>query len=135
MGHPGPLKSSQSKLVRPASDVVEGIIMGKLAIWAQLESKPGKEKETPRAEGGASTAYSHLEVVTWYQKSSFREMPSSGPRGIPAPEPRVRRTIGFGDLAHRRNAEQGDLQDHLGKVPELIYRVREICSYSGRDRG
>jgi len=31
--------------MRRASDGLEEIIMGKLAIWAQLEAKPGKEKE------------------------------------------------------------------------------------------
>jgi quinol monooxygenase YgiN len=67
MGHPGPLKSSQSKLVRPASDVVEGIIMGKLAIWAQLESKPGKEKEVEEfLKSAQPLAEREPGTVTWY---------------------------------------------------------------------
>src|SRR6202051_1331985 len=55
------------KFVLGASDVSGGYFMSRLAIWAQLEAKPGKEKEVeeflksaqPLAEREAGT-------VTWY---------------------------------------------------------------------
>jgi len=58
-----------------------------------------------------------------------------GPQGYSSPGATSSPHDWFRRSGAQKKCRKGDLQDHLGKVPELIYRVREICSYSGRDRG
>jgi quinol monooxygenase YgiN len=50
-----------------ASDAHGGIIMSKLAIWAQLEAKPGKEKELEQfLKSAQPLAEREPGTVTWY---------------------------------------------------------------------
>jgi quinol monooxygenase YgiN len=61
------VESLQSKPVPTASDGLEEIIMGKLAIWAQLEAKPGKEKEVEEfLKSAQPLAEREPGTVTWY---------------------------------------------------------------------
>jgi quinol monooxygenase YgiN len=53
--------------VTRASEGLEEIIMGKLAIWAQLESKPGKEKEVEEfLKSAQPLAEREPGTITWY---------------------------------------------------------------------
>jgi quinol monooxygenase YgiN len=74
MGRPVPfhesrilVESIQSKPGLNASDGLEEIIMGKLAIWAQLEAKAGKEKELEEfLKSAQPLAEREPGTVTWY---------------------------------------------------------------------
>ncbi len=65
MGHPRVFV--WTKVQCAASDGQEEVIMGKLAIWAQLESKPGKEKEVEEfLKSAQSLAEREPGTVSWY---------------------------------------------------------------------
>jgi quinol monooxygenase YgiN len=69
MGHPAHSRATifATNPVRLASDGLEELIMGKLAIWAQLESKPGKEKELEEfLKSAQPLAEREPGTITWY---------------------------------------------------------------------
>src|SRR3954464_4964848 len=58
---------SGTKYASGASDGRGGIIMSKLAIWAQLEAKPGKENELEQfLKSAQPLAEREPGTVTWY---------------------------------------------------------------------
>jgi quinol monooxygenase YgiN len=58
---------SGTKVASGASDGHGGIIMSKLAIWAQLEAKPGKEKELEEfLKSAEPLAEREPGTLTWY---------------------------------------------------------------------